>query len=85
MARTIRVHRIDIADPDGTGPVNCEVHITVSDDDAAAIALGLGSKGDVRKARLPRAAFNALVSALRRPVGDAWPDGVLAHPVAKDP
>jgi hypothetical protein len=84
MARTIRIHRIEFFDADGAGPVPGDVHATLSDDDPNAIALGLGQRSDVRRAFLPRAAWNALISALRRPNGDDWPDAVLAHPVTKD-
>jgi hypothetical protein len=85
MARTIRVHRIDVHDQAGSGPVECTVHVTVTDDDPTAVALKTNTFGDVRRALLTRAAFNNLVGALKRPSGDDWPDGVLAHPVAKDP
>ncbi len=85
MARSIRIHRIDVSDPTGSGPADVDVHVTVTDDDAAAVALGASRIGDVRRARLTRAALNNLISALRRPSGDDWPDSVLAHPVAKDP
>ncbi len=85
MARSIRIVRIDVYDQTGSGPVDCQVHAQVTDSDPNAAALNMALVGDVRKATLTRAAFNNLVGALRRPNTDAWPDGVLTHPVAKDP
>ena len=85
MARTIRVIKIELLDNDGIGPVRGEATVKVTDDDAGAVALGMSEKFDVRRVALSRAAFNSLVSALRRPSGDDFPDGTLPHPIAKDP
>ena len=84
MARIVRVVRLDLGDDAGSGPVSGTVHVVISDDAAAAVALGMATAGDTRRVTLSRAAWNQLLSALKRPSGDSWPDGVLAHPVAKD-
>jgi len=86
MANTIRVTRIDLEDDDGVGPVVGTVHVVVTSDDAVATAVAGGVvKRDQRLVALTRGAWNQLVGALRRPNTDAWPDGTIAHPVAKDP
>ncbi len=85
MARVPRIVRFDIDDQDGTGPSSVDVYTLVKDDDAGAVALGVGADVKVVRCFLPRAALNAMQAALRRPNTDTWPDGVLPHPVAKDP
>lgn len=85
MALSIRVLRLVLEDPDGVGPVRGVVEAEVVENNAANTAVGLGRNRDSRIVSLPRPAWNALLSALRRPNNDAWPDGTLAHPVAKDP
>lgn len=85
MALSIRVTQIEVFDPDGVGPIRCQVVSEVKNDDANANAVGVGAGGDARPAVCSRAAFNAFVGALRRPSTDPWPDGILVHPVQKLP
>jgi hypothetical protein len=82
---SIRVTTIDIVDPDGVGPLACTVGVQVTNADASAAPVGFQQANDVRPAMLSRAAFNALVGALRRPNTDTWRDDLVAHPVQKAP
>lgn len=85
MTQSIRVLRIDIIDPDGVGPLQCSVGTQITTDDPVAVASTGGVSQDSRGCLLSRAAFNALIGAMRRPSNDGWPDGALAHPVTKLP
>lgn len=85
MALTIRVTQIEVFDPDGVGPVRCQVVSEVKNDDANANAVGAAAGADSRTCVCTRAAFNAFIGALRRPSADAWPDGTLPHPISKLP
>ncbi len=86
MANTIRILRIDLFDNDGVGPIVGEATVEVKSDDAVTSAVAGGVvKRDTRVVALTRTAWNQLVSALRRPNDDAWPDGTIAHPIAKAP
>lgn len=77
----------DDPDRNGVGPVRGFLDCVVTDDDAAAVAMGRGTKRVSTPVYVPRAVWNNLLAnGLRRPTGDSWPDGTLAHPVAtKDP
>lgn len=81
----IRVVQIEIIDPDGVGPLQCSVITEVTNNDANTAAVGFARAGDSRVCLLGRAAFNALLGALRRPSGDTWRDDIVAHPIAKLP
>lgn len=86
MALTIRVQRLDIVDADGISPsVVADAYTITTSDDPKEVALGFAQKSDVRRVTIPRAAFTAIVNAAQRDKNDAWPDGSLAHPIAKAP
>ena len=85
MARRSRIFSILLVEDedDSVGPVRGEVVVEFASDDATAVALGEKTT-DRRAVVLPRAAFNALKNALRRRRDDAWDDGVVPHPIAKE-
>lgn len=84
MALRIVITRIEIPAIPPAGPVPVVVHTKIDDDAAGHQAMGV-EKGDTRNCVLPRAAFNALVTALRRPNTDTFNDAVIPHPITKDP
>lgn len=87
MATTIRVISFVIEDVTGSGPVKGTAAVIVKSDDPVAVAVSGGQIGapDTRPITLSRGAWNALIAAAQRDKGDAWPDGSIAHPIAKAP
>lgn len=84
MAFSITPTDLDLRD-DGTGLIKGRITCTITNDDPMAAALGAASRVDMREVVLPRAAWNALLNALRRVSSDSWPDATLPHVIAKAP
>ena len=81
MALTAKPVRIDIYDHNPGGPLNVDIHYSISTNNAEAIALGAGARGIVIKCECPRAAVVALVSACKIVDKGGWPEGAIALPL----
>lgn len=85
MAKQIQLSVVEAID-DTPGPtVRVRFVSTVTTDDPLSIAIGGITVSDVRQGTVSRAAYDAFRAACQRDKTDTWPDGVLAHPIAKAP
>lgn len=83
MALTTNPVRIDVYDRDAGGPLNVDIHYTISTDNAEAIALGAQTRGVVVKCECPRGVVGALLAACKIVDDGGWPEGATPLPLPR--